>query len=83
VVLGEEVESLYSSPKAATGTTELGSGSQGRLFSASRFSNVEIRGSNSATKDGSWITLAKEHRELFRVSEKAEHALSLVARHVA
>jgi hypothetical protein len=29
-----------------------------------------------------WITLAKEHPELFRVSEQGDHPLSLVARHV-
>ena len=43
--------------------------------------NKEL-GPPSSTRDASWLTLAKEHRELFRVSEKAEHALSLVARHV-
>ena len=43
--------------------------------------NKEL-GPPSSAHDASWITVAKEHRELFRVSEKTEHALSLVARHV-
>ena len=42
--------------------------------------NKEL-GPPSSSDDG-WITLAKEHRELFRVSDEATHALSLVARHV-
>jgi hypothetical protein len=43
--------------------------------------NKEL-GPPSSTKDASWTTLAREHRELFRVSEKAQAAISLVARHV-
>jgi hypothetical protein len=34
-----------------------------------------------STADG-WISLAKEHPEMFRVSDEARHPLSLVARHV-
>ncbi|HVP41813.1 MAG TPA: hypothetical protein VMS96_00175, partial [Terriglobales bacterium] len=30
----------------------------------------------------SWVSLAREHKELFRVKEDGEHVLSLVARHV-
>jgi hypothetical protein len=33
-----------------------------------------------SSADG-WISLAKEHRELFRVSDEAKRPLSLVARH--
>jgi hypothetical protein len=38
-------------------------------------------GSPASSKEG-WVALAKEHPEIFRVSDEAKHPLSLVARHV-
>ena len=38
-------------------------------------------GEPSSAAEG-WIALAREHPELFRISEEADHPLSLVARHV-
>ena len=38
-------------------------------------------GQPTSSKEG-WVALAKEHPEIFRVSDEAKHPLSLVARHV-
>jgi hypothetical protein len=40
----------------------------------------ELQGNPSSSN--SWITLAKEHPEFFRVKLEGEHVLALVARHV-
>jgi hypothetical protein len=40
----------------------------------------ELQGNPSSS--GSWVTLAKEHPEFFRVKSEGEHVLSLIARHV-
>jgi len=40
----------------------------------------ELQGNPSSSD--SWITLAKEHPEFFRVKVEGEHVLALVARHV-
>src|SRR5271168_1743170 len=40
----------------------------------------ELQGNPSSSD--SWVTLAKEHPEFFRVKSEGDHVLALVARHV-
>jgi hypothetical protein len=40
----------------------------------------ELQGNPSSSD--SWVTLAKEHPEFFRVKAEGEHVLALIARHV-